>query len=153
MTHCFSLFPSNLSNSNGSLQRTNKAALFHYLLAKFLDMKIIKIPQNTAQILDGMAIIQLLVDHVPAMFDDLSIYIFRSIIKSLFPFICPQELTLYVIKYNPLSIKDSERRQHLISTGYLLCALNENQKTPIKFWKFLISGKNKKSLVPFMVMH
>ena len=44
-------------------------------------MKIIKIPQNTALILDGMAIIQQLVDHVSAIFGDLSIHIFRYIIK------------------------------------------------------------------------
>ena len=39
-------------------------------------MRIIKIPQNTALILDGMAIIQQLGDHVPVVFGDLSIYIF-----------------------------------------------------------------------------
>ena len=36
----------------------------------------IKIPQNTTLIFDSMAIIQLEADHVPAMFDDLIIYIF-----------------------------------------------------------------------------
>ena len=44
----------------------------------------IKIPQNAALILDGMAIIQQLADHVPAMFHDLSVYIFRYIIKLAF---------------------------------------------------------------------
>ena len=64
LPHCLLQFPFSLSSSDGSLQRTKKAALFHYLQAKFPDMKIIKIP---ALILDGMAIIQLL-DHVPAIF-------------------------------------------------------------------------------------
>ena len=56
-------------------------------------------------------------------------------------------------KYNPLSIKDSKRGQRSISPGYLLRDLNENQKTPIPFRKFLTSGKNKESLVLFMVMY
>ena len=30
LTHCLSQFPSILNNSDGSLQRTNKSALFHY---------------------------------------------------------------------------------------------------------------------------
>ena len=81
LTHYLSQSPSNLSNNDGSLQYSNKAGLFHYLQAKFSDMKMIKIPQNTALILDGMAIIQLLANHVPAKFGDLNIYIFRYIIK------------------------------------------------------------------------
>ena len=75
LTHCLSQFPFNLGNSNGSLQCNNKAALFPYLQAKLPDMKVIKIPQNTAQILDGRAIIQQFVDHVPTTFGDLNIYI------------------------------------------------------------------------------
>ena len=50
LTHFLLQFPSSLSNSDVSLQYTNKAALFHYLQEKFPDMKIIKIPQNTALI-------------------------------------------------------------------------------------------------------
>ena len=80
LTHFLSQFSSSLNNSDDFLQYTNKAALFHYLLAKFPNMKI-KIPQNTALILDDMAINQLLADHIPATFGDLSIYIFRYIIK------------------------------------------------------------------------
>ena len=57
LTHCLSQFPSSLSNIDCSLQHTSKAALFLYLQVKFPDMKIIKIPQKTALILDGMAII------------------------------------------------------------------------------------------------
>ena len=56
-------------------------------------------------------------------------------------------------KYNPLSLKDFERRRHSIFPGYLLRALIENQKTPIQFRKFFMSGKNKESLVLFMPMH
>ena len=41
-----------------SLECSNKAALFHYLQAKFPDTKIIKSPRNTALILDGMEKIQ-----------------------------------------------------------------------------------------------
>ena len=54
-----------------------KLFCFHYLQAKFPDMKIIKIPQNTVLILDGMKIIQQLADHVPATFGEQSIYIFE----------------------------------------------------------------------------
>ena len=147
LTHCLSQFTSCLSNSNGPLQYNNKAALFHYLQAKFPDMRIIKIPQKTTLILNGMAIIQQLAGHVPATFGDLNIDIFRYIIK-LASFHMSSR-----IEYNPLNIKDSERRQHLISPGYLLRTLNENQKTSIQFRKFLISGKNKESLVLFMLMH
>ena len=114
-------------------------------------MKIIEIPQNTALILDGMAIIQQLTEHVPAMYGDLSIYIFRYIIK-LASFNISLRVDFVCDKYNPLSIKDSER-QHLNFLGYLLRALNENRKTPIQFWKFLMLGKNKEFLVLFMVMH
>ena len=56
-------------------------------------------------------------------------------------------------KYNPLSIKKSKRRQCSISAGYLLPTPNENQKTPIQFQKFLMSGKNKDSIVLCIVMH
>ena len=69
----------------------------------------IKILQNTALILDIIAIIQQLADHVPAMFGDLSIYIFRYIIKLVF-FYMSSRVNFVCDKYNPLSIKDSERR-------------------------------------------
>ena len=105
-------------------------------------MEIIQIPHNTVLILDDMPIIQQLADQVPATFGDLSIYIFRYIIK-LSSFYMSSRVDFVCDKYNPLSIKDSKRRQRSISPGYLLRALNENQKTPIQFRKFLMSGKNK----------
>ena len=151
MTHCLSQFPSNLCNKDGSLQHNNKVALFHYLQAKFPDIKIIKGPQNTALILDGMAIIQRLADRVPATFGDLNIYIFRYLIK-LISFYMSSRIDFVCDKYNPLSIKRSERRRS-ISPCYSLRALNENQKTLIQFRKFLVSSKNKESLVLFMMMH
>ena len=52
-----SQFPSNRSNSDGSLLNSQKAALFHYLQATFSDTKIIKSSQNSALILNNMAII------------------------------------------------------------------------------------------------
>ena len=124
LTHCLSQFPSSLRSSNGSLQWTNKAALFHYLHTKFPDMKIIKIPQNTALNLYCMAITQQQADHLPAMFGDLSIFIFRSIIK-LASFYRSSRVDFVCDKYNPLIIEYSERRRHSISPGYLLHALNE----------------------------
>ena len=151
MTRCLSQFPSNQRNSNGSLQHANKDALFHYFQVKFPNMIIIQNPQNTALILDGITIIQQLAVHVPATFVDMSIYIFRYIIN-LASFYMSSRVDFAYDKYNPLSIKDSERRQHLIFPGYL-CVLNENQKTPIEFQKFLMFGKTKESLVLFMVMY
>ena len=55
--------------------------------------------------------------------------------------------------YCPLSVKDSESKERLIFLGYLLCTINENQKTPIQSQKFLRSSKNNESLVLFIVMH
>ena len=93
-----------------------------------------------------------LADHVPAMFGDLSIYIFRYIIK-LASFYMSSRVDFVCNKYNPLSIKDSKKSRSWIFPGYLLRTLNENQKIPIQFRKFLISGKNKESFVQFMAMH
>ena len=94
MTHCFSQSPSSLSDRDGSLQHTNKTAVFYYLQVKFPDIKI-KILQNTAVILDGIAIIQQLANHIPAMFNGLSIFIFRV------------DYTYHIQSH--LSIKDTER--------------------------------------------
>ena len=123
LTHCLLQFLSSLSNRDSSLLRTNKASLLNYLQAKFPDIKIIKIPQNTTLILDGIAIIQQLADHVPATFGDLNIYIFRYMIK-LASFYMPPRVDFVCDKYNPVSIKDSKRRRRSISLVYLLCALN-----------------------------
>ena len=118
LIHCLLQFPSSLSNSDDSLQDINKAALSHYLQAKFSDMKI-KTPQNTTQILNGMAIIQQLAYHVRAMFSDLSIYIFRHIIK-LASFYMSSRVDLVCDLYNPLSIKDSDGVQFLLATYCVL---------------------------------
>ena len=108
-------------------------------------MKVIKILQNTALILNGMVMIQQLVHHVPVVFGDLSIYIFRYTIKFA-SFYMLSKIDFVCNKYNPLSIKDSERRRRSIYPGYLLRGLNENLKTHILFRKFLLSGINKESL-------
>jgi CRISPR/Cas system CSM-associated protein Csm2 small subunit len=146
LTHSLSQFPCSLSTSDGSLQRTNKAALLHHMEAKFPDMLVTSVPKNGALILDGMAVIQQLADKIPATFGDLSKFIFRHIIKlscfyaaSRVDFVCD-------------SIKDNERRRRSSATGCLLRALNDNQKTPNQFRKFLMSGKNKESLGAFLMM-
>ena len=71
-------------------------------------MKIVKISQNTALILDGMTIIQQLADHVPETFGDLSIYIFKYKIK-LASFYMSSRVDFVSDKYNPMRIKDSEK--------------------------------------------
>ena len=87
----------------------------------------IKIPQNTALILDSIAIIQQLANYVPAIFGDLSIYVLRYIIK-LASFYILSRVDFVCDKYNPLSIKNSERRLHSISSGYWFCGFDENKK-------------------------
>lgn len=151
LTHCLSQFPCSLSNSDGSLQRTNKVTVLHHLEVKFPEMLVTDIPQDAALILDGMAIIQQLADKVPATFGDLSIFIFKHIIK-LACFYRASRVDFVCDRYSPLSIKDNERRRRSSATGCLLRALNENQKTPNQFRKFLMSGKNKESLAGFLVV-
>ena len=80
----------------------------------FKQRKIIKIPQNTAQILDGIARIQQFSDHLLATFVDLNIYIFRYLIK-LFFFYMSSRVDFVCDEYNPLSIKDFKRRRRSIS--------------------------------------
>ena len=76
-------------------------------------MKITKIPQNTTLIFDGITIIQQPAGHVPATFGNLNIYIFRYIIKFTF-FYMSSSVDFVCDKYNPLNIKDSERRQYCV---------------------------------------
>lgn len=81
MSYNLIAYPPSIANPDGSIVKTNKAALMHSVL-KSVDQYQIpsEIPENNALILDGMGVLQQL-QNIPNTFGDLALQLLKYIIN------------------------------------------------------------------------
>ena len=73
LTHSLFSLPLCFSPISGSMDKTSKSALIHFLEKNVLEMHVEESPTGCAVIFDGMAEIQRIADHVPATFGELAL--------------------------------------------------------------------------------
>lgn len=141
-----------LASSDGTLAKTNKAALVQVIEPKDTAQIITTtVPQNGTLVIDGMALIQgLRKTEIPATFDELAILLLKKVEQLASRFHC-QRVDFVTDRYFDHSIKGMERDRRLASHGVqriqIFC---KSQKTPLQWQKFLSLGSNKTELVEFL---
>lgn len=149
MSYNLTPYPPSIANPDGSIVKTNKAALMHSLLKLINQHEISSaIPENNALILDGMAILQQMQD-IPQTFGDLALYILKYIINMGVNY---KSKTVHFVTdtYPDISIKHGERQRRTTGGETIIKIGSPAQKTPKQFKKFLANGSNKEALVHFL---
>lgn len=131
--------PLSLGSHDGTLNKTNKASLFHHI-EKSCDCRIASIeaiPSGNQSVLliDAMALVQQ-VHNIPPTFGDLANQILKSVLKLAEKFKC-KRVDFVADRYPNISIKGMERERRA-STGVQLIKISHlNQKMPKQFKQFL----------------
>ncbi|KAJ8021224.1 hypothetical protein HOLleu_38360 [Holothuria leucospilota] len=123
LTYSLGPLPLALANHDGSLVKTNKAALMHSLESAITLAPVIEsIPRGSVWICDGMAMLQML-KNIPDTFGLLGEHVLKQLI------------------YQTIAVG---------STGsHVMKIYSPDQKVPSQWKKFLSNGKNKENLIEF----
>ena len=141
-----------LAYIDGSLMKTDKAKLLHYLEETVPNSKAEGIPEGSAWVIDAMEIIKKIpIGEIPKTFGGLAkLYLEKilSIAKK------NKASVVHVVpdRYREVSIKNAERARRGRSMQEPTMTINvysEEQKTPIQWKRFLASGHNKDQLIEF----
>ena len=139
--------PASMAHFDGSLMKTDKAKLMHYLEAEVKpSANVERIPEGSAWVWDAMALVQVLKPQATfGMFADSAL---RTIIntaktsKSKVVHFVPDT-------YQNMSIKNVERARRAVKGALVTKIYSEDQKTPKQWTKFLACGDNKANLLEF----
>lgn len=149
LTYSLGNISSPLASTDGSLAKTNKAALLACLESKNKDCHVNKtVGDNGALLIDGMALIRSL-KNIPDTFGELADDLLQLIIKMGRKFSCPR-VDFVIDRYPAVSIKNAERSRRAVAGQQLLQIYSIKQKTPSQWTKFLASGENKEALTDFL---
>ena len=143
--------PPSLANYDGTLAKTNKAALG--LLFEKKGSNSDDVNGSTAWIIDAMALIQRIKD-IPSTFGELSFKILKTILSIGKKNECSR-IDFVADGYPSLSIKTAERDRRMSreTSVIRLNVDNASKKTPKQFRKFLNVSENKKSFIEFLFHH
>ena len=140
LTYPLSPIPLSLCNGDGSMRKTNKSDLLNVLLELRNDEEspdIVK--QNTALIIDLMAVIRTIRDEVNGTFEDLAFKIVKSLPSGY------KRVDFIADTYLENSIKSSEREKRGQSKKILVKSCKS--KLPSEFNQFLSNGENKTRMI------
>ncbi|GBL96154.1 hypothetical protein AVEN_118710-1 [Araneus ventricosus] len=141
--------PAALGNYDGSLVKTNKAKLMHFILGhQNIHLSITNISPNSTLIIDGRAMLHQL-KCVPSTFGELA----RTLLKQLFNTATELNCTrvdFVTDSYPDISIKQGERSQRSAVGVQLFKIASENQPIPKQWKKFLALGVNKEAIITFL---
>ena len=141
-----------LATTNGSLAKTNKAALLHYLEEHYGESKTEDIPTESTLIIDGMAMIHAIpVRTLPETFGQLAVQVLTKLVSQAKHYKHPR-VDIVFDRYPENSIKFAEhiRRTSTSSAPHLRHIFSEDQKLPKQWESFLSDGKNKEALIEFL---
>ncbi|KAL8594271.1 hypothetical protein ACOMHN_044215 [Nucella lapillus] len=145
---CFPLgpFPWSLAAPDGTLRKTNKAALATNIKksAKMAEF----VPAHSATIIDGMGLVQRAnFDGQQPTFEEVSDRIFSMAVSEAGN---SDRLDIVFDTYNKLSIKYNERTNRSVTSGQRIQNIASGQK--IKQWrKFLSLESNKVTLIKYLI--
>lgn len=150
MKYSLNPLPIAISNYDGTIAKTNKAALFHFIEANenihLLSKK--DIPTGSALIIDGMSILQQL-KLTQMTFDELSKKILKQII-SFGKMIKCTRIDFVTDRYPSVNIKISEHTRRSCAGGQLVKIVNGSQLVPKQWKKFMSLGENKEALISYL---
>lgn len=150
MSFNLSDFPPAISNEDGTLSKTNKAALIHNILSSIEHVTSLDgISGKRVLIIDGMAFLQQLKSTAES-FEKFAVHSLQKLINLA---IYHHVSTVHFVTdtYPEHSIKNCERnRRKGKEDAVVIRIINSEQRMPSQFKKFLSVGKNKESLVEFL---
>lgn len=140
--------PSSLASTDGSLTKTNKSALLEYIESKCPSCRVDQIPDNSALILDGMALIHALPKPLPPTFRELAEFVLHRIVSIAKVHKCTR-VDFICDRYPMVSIKGAERARRAGDGSQLRRIMSGEQKLPVQWNSFLSCGQNKEELIEF----
>ena len=150
-TYSLRPYPRALATDSGCLVKTVKSKLLH-VLEQEAEMPLIEqIPSNSATIVDGMALLQMLkARNIPETFGQLADVVLKNVID-IAVYNKSQCVDFVTDRYPTVSTKNAERLHRAASGTYAVSILSDQQKVPKQWKKFMSVGSNKERLVEFLV--
>ena len=142
--------PLAISSLQGTLVKTNKATLLHYIEGAVKSPLVDAVPEGSVWVLDGMVMFQQLRNQdIPEKFGDLAIFLLTRIIR-----VAKQhrsnEIHFVTDRYPEISIKNAERGKRAATGSERINIYARGQPVPKQLHKYLADGKNKERLVEFL---
>ena len=152
-TYSLRPYPRALATDSDCLVKTVKSKLLHVLEQEAMVPLIEQIPTNSATIVDGMALLQMLkAKNIPETFGQLVDVVLKNVID-IAVYNKSRRVDFVTDRYPAVSIKNAERLHRAASGTYTVSILGDQQKVPKQWKKFLSVGSNKERLVQFLVQH
>ena len=153
LSYCHGAYPLSLASVNGSLLKTAKSKLAGILESESGNPHVdkIDIPNDSALVVDAMAIVQCLKGNCKT-FGDFADSVFEFVIR-LAQDCRAKRLDFVADRYPALSIKNTERARRATQGVQRVHIYGQDQKIPKQWKKFLSSGENKESLLEFFIKH
>jgi hypothetical protein len=150
-TYSLRPYPRALATDSGCLVKTVKSKLLHVLEQEAEVPLIEQIPSNSATIVDGMALLQMLkARNIPETFGQLADVVLKNVID-IAVYNKSQRVDFVTDRYPTVSTKNAERLHRAASGTYVVSILSDQQKVPKQWKKFMSVGSNKERLVEFLV--
>ena len=146
LTHELGLFPWSLATSDGSLAKTNKAALSKLVEDGMEDLTSLP-PGTTSVIMDAMAMLQM-VTRMPDRFADLADMLLTEMLAIAGS---ATRVDFVADQYPNLSIKEIERSKRGRDGQVVFAISSCHQPCPRQWKKFMSNGTNKTRLMHFLV--
>ena len=145
---CCHIIPWNLylwsiALADGSLVKNNKAKLLQFLEKDMLPLDTVA--TGATWIIDGMALLQSM-KNVPATFKEIA----NTVLKALM-IRNARRIDFVTDRYPDISIKNTERNRRTVEGLLLVKITGGNQRRPQQWKKFLAHGKNKSTLIEFLL--
>ena len=141
-------FPSALATVDGSLLKCTKCSLLHIIESDVEDHLVESVPQESALIVDAMAVLQTLTNSTKT-FEELALKLLRLLIELSRSFKSGR-VDFVSDRYPEKSMKSEERYKQAASGQQLVKIVKKDQKVPIQWKKYMSVGQNKEELIDFV---
>ena len=135
--------PWSIALADRSLVKNNKAKLLQFLEKDMLPLDTVA--TGATWIVDGMALLRSM-KNVPATFKEIA----KTVLKPLMIRYAKQ-IDFVTDRYPDISIKNTERNRRTAEGSLLVKITGGNQRRPQQWKKFLGHGKNKSTLIEFLL--
>eukprot|EP00057_Strongylocentrotus_purpuratus_P019489 XP_011673963.1 PREDICTED: uncharacterized protein LOC105442958 [Strongylocentrotus purpuratus] len=148
LVHTLGPLPAPLANHDGSLVKTNKAKLLHFLEGSVKPSPTIEdIPFGSTWVWDAMALIRSI--KPPSTFGQFADQVLKILVKQAK--MNKSKIVHFVPdRYKSKSIKNAERGRRAVEGSQLTKIFSGDQKIPNQWTKFLSSGENKENLLQYL---
>ncbi|KAL2104338.1 hypothetical protein ACEWY4_001206 [Coilia grayii] len=147
LTYSLGPLPAALAYFDGSIMKTNKAKLLHFLEgAAHPPATVDSIPRGSTWVWDGMALVQTMKPQPTfGMFADSILRMMVSVATAT----SSKVVHFVPDTYRTVSIKNAERDRRAVKGRQVLKIYAEDQKIPKQWSQFLACGENKDNLLEF----